>query len=191
MTKNAASTIRLAMTVVPALAAAAAVSVAIAAAAADRPRAAASAAAAAVAEASPTAHAAGEAAAPASVGLGGNRLQQIAITTADLPRAVAFYRDLLGLPLLFESNGMAFFDVAGVRLMVALDPDRPAARPTSIIYFDAPAFDATVAKLKQLDLPLDGPVETVQQTAEGSLRLQQFRDPDGNALAVMGLVPAD
>jgi methylmalonyl-CoA/ethylmalonyl-CoA epimerase len=126
-----------------------------------------------------------------SAGLGGNRLQQIAITTADLPRAVAFYRDVLGLPLLFESNGMAFFDVAGVRLMVALDRDRPTARPTSIIYFDAPAFDAKVARLRQLDLPLDGPVETVQRTAAGSLRLQQFRDPDGNALAVMGLVPAN
>jgi catechol 2,3-dioxygenase-like lactoylglutathione lyase family enzyme len=123
-----------------------------------------------------------------SVGLAGNRLQQIAITTSDLPRAIVFYRDVLGLPLMFETNGMAFFDVAGIRLMIAIDRKRPKSRPTSIIYFDAPNFNATVEKLRQLKLPLDGPVETVQSTAQGSLRLQQFRDPDGNALAVMGIV---
>ena len=123
-----------------------------------------------------------------SVGLGGNRLQQIAITTADLPRSIVFYRDVLGLPLLFQTNGMAFFDVAGVRLMIATDNQRPKVKPTSIIYFDTPTFNETVRKLQQLKLQLDGPVETVQRTSEGVLRLQQFRDPDGNALAVMGLV---
>jgi catechol 2,3-dioxygenase-like lactoylglutathione lyase family enzyme len=187
MTHIAPPTRRAALTVVLALAAASAVPVGAEPAGADDP----APAVPAVAEATLAGHATADAAAPPSVGLGGNRLQQIAITTADLGRAIAFYRDVLGLPLLFESNGMAFFDVAGVRLMVALDPDRPATRPTSILYFDTPAFDATVAKLRALDLPLDGPVETVQQTAAGSLRLQQFRDPDGNALAVMGLVPAD
>ncbi len=39
-------------------------------------------------------------------------------------------------------------------------------------------------------IPLDGPVETVQTTDGGALRLQQFTDPDGNALAVIGFVPA-
>jgi predicted enzyme related to lactoylglutathione lyase len=124
-----------------------------------------------------------------SVGLAGNRLQQIAITTTDLPRAIVFYRDVLGLPLMFQTNGMAFFDVAGIRLMIAVDPKRPKARATSIIYFDTPDFNETVEKLKQLKLPLDGAVETVQRTSQGSLRLQQFRDPDGNTLAVMGIVP--
>jgi methylmalonyl-CoA/ethylmalonyl-CoA epimerase len=123
-----------------------------------------------------------------SVGLAGHRLQQIALTTSDLPRSIAFYRDVLGLPLMFESNGMAFFDVAGVRLMIALDRKRATTRPTSILYFDTPDFNSTVEKLKQLNLPLDGTVETVQRTSKGSLRLQQFRDPDGNALAVMGIV---
>jgi predicted enzyme related to lactoylglutathione lyase len=123
-----------------------------------------------------------------SVGLAENRLQQIAITTTDLPRAITFYRDVLGLPFMFETNSMAFFDVAGIRLMIALDKMRPKTRPTFIIYFDAPEFNSTVEKLKQLKLPLDGPVETVQQTAKSSLRLQQFRDPDGNSLAVMGTV---
>lgn len=124
----------------------------------------------------------------ASVGLAGQRLQQVALTTRDLPRAIIFYRDTLGLPLMFESNGMAFFDVAGMRLMIALDANRPQARPTSILYFDAPNFPAALSKLIAAGVDREGPVETVQRTAAGDLRLQQFRDPDGNMLAIMGTV---
>lgn len=123
-----------------------------------------------------------------SVELAGHRVHQLAVTTTDLPRAIRFYRDTLGLPFLFEANNMAFFDVAGVRLMVALDPTRRPAPPTSIVYFDAPDFLATHQKLVATGAPLDGPIETVQQTDEGALQIQQFRDPDGNVLAIMGMV---
>jgi catechol 2,3-dioxygenase-like lactoylglutathione lyase family enzyme len=34
---------------------------------------------------------------------------QVAITVEDLPRARDFYRDVLGMPLLFEAGTMAFF----------------------------------------------------------------------------------
>jgi len=125
-----------------------------------------------------------------SAGLGGHRLQQIALTTRDLGRAMAFYRDVLGLPHLFTTNNMAFFDLAGTRLMIALDRERPEARATSVLYFDAPDFHATVAWLTAAGVSLEGGVETVQRNGEGELKLQQFRDPDGNALAVLGLVPA-
>jgi predicted enzyme related to lactoylglutathione lyase len=124
---------------------------------------------------------------PTSVQLKGHRLQQVALTTSDLPRAIRFYRDVLGLPLLFETNGMAFFDVAGMRLMIAHDKDRPSTkRPTSILYFDTPDFEGSLARVKAAGILLEGPVETVQRTANGELRLQQFIDPDGNMLAIMG-----
>ena len=90
-----------------------------------------------------------------SVGLGGHRLQQVALTTRDLDRAIVFYRDVLGLPLIFVTNNMAFFDVAGTRLMIALDPERPDARTTSIVYFDAPRFHATVEQLAALGVRLE------------------------------------
>jgi catechol 2,3-dioxygenase-like lactoylglutathione lyase family enzyme len=45
---------------------------------------------------------------------------QIALTVTDLPRAVAFYRDVLGLKFLFEAPNMAFFDCGGVRLMLTV-----------------------------------------------------------------------
>ncbi len=47
-----------------------------------------------------------------------SQLGQIAITVADLERAVAFYRDTLQIPFLFQFPGLAFFNCAGVRLML-------------------------------------------------------------------------
>lgn len=126
---------------------------------------------------------------PLTAELGDSRLQQVALTTTDLPRAIAFYRDKLGLRLLFETNGMAFFDVGGIRLMIAHDATRAVSRPATIVYFDAPQFESTLAKLRAVRVTFEGPVETVQRTAAGALKLQQFQDPDGNALAIMGVVP--
>jgi len=61
--------------------------------------------------------------APARPGLA--QIGQIAIAMKDLPRAVAFYRDVLGLPFLFEAPPkLAFFDCAGVRLMLS-EPEKP------------------------------------------------------------------
>ena len=40
--------------------------------------------------------------------LRGRRLVQVALTTRDLERSRQFYRDTLGLPLLFEAGAMMF-----------------------------------------------------------------------------------
>lgn len=72
------------------------------------------------------------------------RVHQIGFTVTDLPRAIRFYRDTLGLPMMFETNGMAFFDLAGTRLMLGTDIERPpVTRPTAILYIDSIDFFAT------------------------------------------------
>src|SRR5260221_5451784 len=58
-----------------------------------------------------------------------SRIGQIAMTVGDLPRAVAFYRDVLGMRFLFEAPpAMAFFDCGGIRLMLSL-PEQGGADP--------------------------------------------------------------
>ena len=123
-----------------------------------------------------------------SAELAGRPLQQVAITTGNLPAAIDFYGDRLGFPFLFESNGMAFFDMAGIRLMVAYDAERPEARSTSILYFEVDDFHSAVDRLVAAKVELDGPIETVQESNTGDLKIQQFKDLDGNALALIGLV---
>ena len=58
-------------------------------------------------------------------------IKQICVNARDLARAIAFYRDALGMSFLYAFPGMAFFDVDGVRLML-VEPegrDRRLPRP--------------------------------------------------------------
>src|SRR5262245_30977463 len=62
-------------------------------------------------------------------------IRQIAIIIHDMKRAVAFYRDVLGLKFLFEAGPkLAFFECGGVRLMLA-PPEQGFEHPSSILYY--------------------------------------------------------
>jgi catechol 2,3-dioxygenase-like lactoylglutathione lyase family enzyme len=122
-------------------------------------------------------------------GLAGRKLQQVALTCRDLDRARSFYRDALGLPLLFEAGNMLFFQIEGLRLMVGKEERPGTAIGGSVLYFDAPDIDALGTALESRGVTFHGPAETVQRTDTHELKLRAFRDPDGNALALMGLVP--
>lgn len=116
-------------------------------------------------------------------------ISQIALTTSDLPRAVAFYRDTLGLKLLFEVSGMAFFDAGGTRLMLGeARLDKPLQNNT-YVYFDAGDWQDTEAALVARGLKFDRPAEVVQRTEGKEHAIRFFKDPDGNALAIMGWRP--
>src|SRR5262245_35588784 len=61
---------------------------------------------------------------------------QIAMVVKDLPRAVAFYRDVLGMKFLFQAPpALAFFDCGGVRLMLDAAAEGEFNRPGSILYY--------------------------------------------------------
>lgn len=119
------------------------------------------------------------------------RFEQVALTTVHISAARSFYRDRLGLKLLFEANNMLFFDVSGTRLMIAQDDERMMpAKPTGILYFHVDDFEGALNRLRGTSVKLVGAVEAVQSSPAGTLRLQQFEDPDGNMLAIMGFEPS-
>lgn len=66
-----------------------------------------------------------------------SKIAQIAVQATDLPRAIAFYRDTLGLPLMFEVSGMAFFDAGGVRLLVGPMFKKEPPSGDVFVYFDS------------------------------------------------------
>jgi catechol 2,3-dioxygenase-like lactoylglutathione lyase family enzyme len=115
-----------------------------------------------------------------------SKLAQIALSTRDLPKAVAFYRDVLGLKLLFEVSGMAFFDAGGVRLMIGPAHHRDALQNNTYVYFDAGDWYATEAALIARGLKFEREAEVVQRAEGKEHALRFFKDPDGNALAIMG-----
>ena len=117
------------------------------------------------------------------------RIVQLALPTPDLNRARSFYEGVLGLPLMFETNGMLFFQLGDVRLMIGSNA-QGSLEPVdgSTVYFDAPDLPAMAEALERKGVRFMGPAEVVQRTADGEIQLRFFRDPDQNLLALMGLV---
>ena len=83
-----------------------------------------------------------------------NLLHQVAQGVEDLDRAVAFYRDVLGLPFIarFDPPGLAFFDLEGTRLLL----ERGA--PAALLYLAVDDIEAktralTAAGVAFLDTP--------------------------------------
>lgn len=116
--------------------------------------------------------------------LRGHKFAQIAIQVTDVDRATAFYRDVLGLQLLFVANGMVFFAVGDARLMIV--HGKPGT--STIVYFDDPNLEQSRVRLEASGVKFSGPIETVQRTTLFELKLLEFPDPDGNPLALMGQV---
>ena len=116
------------------------------------------------------------------------RIGQIAVNAHDLPRAVAFYRDTLGMRLLFEVPQMAFFDCAGVRLMLGL-PSAPAFdHAASIIYYRVDDIQAAHRTLVERGVTFTEPPHVAARLPDHELWLAFFRDSERNVLALMSEV---
>ena len=112
---------------------------------------------------------------------------QVAITVRDLERATAFYRDKLGLPLLFQVSGMAFFDCQGIRLMLSL-PDKDEAH-SSILYYRVEDIRRTLESLRKRDVKGEGEPHLVAPMPTYDLWMAFLRDSEDNLFALMSEIP--
>ena len=122
--------------------------------------------------------------------LTGAALMQITLPSKDLDRAVAFYTETLGVKLLFRVKGAAFLDLGGVRLRLEENKTAHPATGGAEIYWADPGL-SRLAPLTAKGVKFVGPPETVQRKPNADVKLAEFFDPDGNALALMGEVPRD
>lgn len=115
---------------------------------------------------------------------------QIHISVSDIDRAVAFYRDALGLPLLFQVPGqpMAFFECGGVRLYLGV-PSDPKYRANSFLYYRVDDIDAAHAQLAARGVVFVSPPNLIHRTATSELWTAGFQDPDGNYAQIMAEKP--
>ncbi len=113
-------------------------------------------------------------------------IAQIALASADPISLVAFYRDTLGLPVLFEASGMTFFQSGATRLMIGHAQPGQTIGGDAIIYFEPRDWSAAEAKLEQAGIAFMSPAQVLQQAPGRELVLRAFKDPEGHTLALMG-----
>lgn len=123
---------------------------------------------------------------PSTFGL--NSIGQISVTVHDLERAAAFYRDKLGMKHLFTVPHMAFFDCAGIRLMLGI-PEKPEFdHPSSIIYFKVDDIHNAYKTLSERGVQFEDQPHFVTKLQTHDLWLTFFRDSENNLLGLMSEV---
>jgi catechol 2,3-dioxygenase-like lactoylglutathione lyase family enzyme len=113
---------------------------------------------------------------------------QIAVNAHDLGRAVRFYRDTLGMRLLFETGPMAFFDCDGVRLMLGLPSSPEFDHPASIIYYRVEDIQAARDTLVARGVRFTSEPHRAARLPDHDLWLGFFPDTEDNVLALMSEV---
>jgi len=117
-------------------------------------------------------------------------IEQIAVNAQDIDRAVAFYRDKLGMKLLFSvPPSLAFFDCDGIRLMLSLPPKPEFDHESSIIYFKVEDIQGAYAKLTERGVQFEEAPIFVADMGTYDLWLASFRDSENNLLALMAHLP--
>ncbi|HEY2932739.1 MAG TPA: VOC family protein [Acidobacteriota bacterium] len=116
------------------------------------------------------------------------QIGQIAVNAHDLDRAVAFYRDKLGVKHLFTVPKMAFFNCSGINLMLAL-PEKPEFdHPSSVIYFNVDDIRKAHQTLTGRGVQFEGEPHLIARMDRYDLWMAFFRDSETNLLALMSRV---
>lgn len=113
-------------------------------------------------------------------------IAQIALGSANPNALVAFYRDTLGLPVLFEASGMTFFQTGAARLMIGHAQPGQTIGGDAVIYFEPRDWDAAESKLEAAGIAFTHTAQVLQQAPGRELALRAFKDPEGHMLALLG-----
>ena len=115
-----------------------------------------------------------------------NQIGQIAVPVSDLERAIAFYRDVLGMHFLFKAPpGLGFFDCGGVRLLLDAPAKSLPGTHASIIYYKVADILEAYETLSARGAVFEGRPHLIARMPDHELWMAFLRDPDGNLLALM------
>lgn len=110
-------------------------------------------------------------------------------TIVDTERAMSFYRDTLGLRLLYEEPPFALvFDANGIMLRLAMGKELPPSHGT-VLGWQVPDIESAVRDLVGAGIQLER-YEFLKQdelaiwTSPTGAKIAWFKDPDGNVLSV-------
>jgi len=111
---------------------------------------------------------------------------QVAITVSNVEKALAFYREILGLGFLFSAGpNLAFLTDGSLRIMLTTPQGAGAVGANSILYFKVADIEATHAALVAWGAASERPPQQAAQMPDHALWIGFLRDPDGNLVGLM------
>jgi methylmalonyl-CoA/ethylmalonyl-CoA epimerase len=116
-------------------------------------------------------------------------LLQINMPVKEIEPAVAFYRDTLGLPFLFQAGNLAFFDCGGVRLLVDLAEQEEFSHPGSVLYFRVEDIHAAHEAYRAKGVEFVSEPHVVHSDGSTELWMAFFSDGQWNTHALASEVP--
>lgn len=126
---------------------------------------------------------------PGTALFGLNQIGQIAVPVGDIDRAVAYYRDTMGMRFLFQAPpGLGFFDCAGVRLMLDAPAMSQVGKGGSVIYYKVRDIETAFQSLSARGVAFESNPHLIAKLPDHDLWMAFFRDPDGNLFALMSEV---
>jgi methylmalonyl-CoA/ethylmalonyl-CoA epimerase len=125
----------------------------------------------------------------AETGIQISKLGQVSVRVHDLDRATAFYRDILGLTMLFTTGTLTFFDCAGVRLMLSRPEKTEFDHPGSILYFVVPDIRKAHNHMRESGARIETEPRLVARMPSHDLWMFGFHDSEDNLLELMSEVP--
>src|SRR5271155_4666433 len=111
------------------------------------------------------------------------------VSIVDVPRAKEFYRDTLGLPLLYEEPPFALvFDAHGIMLRLGMAKELPPAHGT-VLGWQVPDIAVAVKDLGEAGVAFERYSFMKQDelgvwTTPTGAKVAWFKDPDGNTLSI-------
>lgn len=122
-----------------------------------------------------------------------SRIKQIAVPVNSIDEARNFYRDVLGLRLLFDAPpALAFFDCGGVRLMLAgpeaQGPEGGNQHP--VLYYDVADIQAAHAQLESAGAKVVEKPHVIARMEGREVWISAVSDGQGNLVQLMAEVSA-
>ncbi len=114
--------------------------------------------------------------------MSGRLIDHVWFWVADLERAVAFYRDVLGMKLLFRTGDeWAEFEGGGAKLGLHGPGSGRRRSPGGTVVFRVDDLDAVRRDLEARGVRF----EEREGEVQGYARFAHFADPDGNTLGII------
>jgi predicted enzyme related to lactoylglutathione lyase len=115
-----------------------------------------------------------------------SELGQLTITVSNVPEALSFYRDMLGIEFLFSpSDELAFLQCGTTRIMLSTPQGAGAIGENSIPYFQVADIESFYSQAAGQGATVERPPQLAAQMPDHELWIGFFKDPDGNLIGLM------